>query len=74
MESTHFYFAMTVSLVLLTLGWAMTSEASVGYSLMGLGCAMAALAFANRFVSGVAGQELAPVRIESEVTQPASRS
>lgn len=69
MESKHFYFAMMVSLVLLTLGWAVAGTASVGYSLMGLGCAMAALALANRFVSGVAGQEPAPVRIERSSSQ-----
>lgn len=73
MESTHFYFAMMVSLVLLTLGWAVAGTASVGYSLMGLGCAMAGLALANRFVSGVAHQEPVPVPIESSSSQAASR-
>ena len=65
MEQTHFYFAMVVSLVLLTLGWAVATASPVGYSLMGLGCALAALALVNRFMASEESDE--PARIPAKV-------
>lgn len=67
MEQRHFYFAMLVSLVLLTLGWAVATASPVGYSLMGLGCALAALALVNRFVAGEESQEPARIPVPVDV-------
>ena len=67
MEQTHFYFAMVVSLVLLTLGWAVATASPVGYSLMGLGSALAALALVNRFMASEESDEPAHIPAKVEV-------
>ncbi|MFK7975915.1 MAG: hypothetical protein AB8C02_07240 [Halioglobus sp.] len=64
MESTHFYFAMIVSLVLVALGLAVATTATVGYSLVGLGCAVAGLAIGNRYLAGAPEGKPVPVRAE----------
>lgn len=66
MESTHFYFAIMVSLVLVVLGWAVAATAAVGYSLLGLGFTVAGLAMANLYMASVSQKKLVPVPVRKQ--------
>ena len=48
MPNRQFHFSIAVSILVIALGALITSQASVGLSLMGLGAAIAVLAFSTR--------------------------